>query len=196
METSRLESKNLLQQNTELQQALLTAREQLKQRFQQQQQQHEQQQLQLQQQQQQQQQLQQQSDQAEQGSPPSTSSVTGNSESEVSLILNGEKGDYESTGDDIGGDDVGGDDVSGDHQSDEGDKNRNDSIRNDSNSSSYSIVDYESDQTTASERTHARADSLGIDDINQTIVVIITHIYLFHYKIFENRKVFSSVAQL
>ena len=132
LETSRLESKNLLQQNAELHQALLTAREQLKLRFQQQQLQHEQ-------------QLQQQALQsAEQQTETSSvkgsgNSVSGNSESEVSL--NGEKGENE-TGD-----------------------SRNDS-------SSYSIVDYESDQTSASE--HARADSIGVDDINQTTVVIIT----------------------
>ena len=132
LETSRLESKNLLQQNAELQQALLTAREQLKQRFQLQQLQHGQQQQQLQQ-------------QAEHQTESSSikGSVSGNSESEVSL--NGEKGEIE------------------------GDLEK--LSRNDSNSSSYSIVDYESDQTSASE--NARADSLGVDDINQTTVVII-----------------------
>ena len=139
LETSRLESKNLLQQNAELHQALLTAREQLKQRFQQQQLQHEQQ-LQLQQQQQHQSSLQSAAEQ------PTTEikdnsikgSVSGNSESEVSL--NGEKGENEN-----------------------------------GDSSSYSIVDYESDQTSASE--HARADSIGVDDINQTTVVIITDFF-------------------
>ena len=147
LETSRLESKNLLQQNAELHQALLTAREQLKQRFQQQQLQHEQQ-LQLQQQQQQ--------SAAEQ--PNNTTeikdnsikgSVSGNSESEVSL--NGEKGENEN-----------------------------------GDSSSYSIVDYESDQTSASE--HARADSIGVDDINQTTVVIITDFFeriSMHFRVNE-----------
>lgn len=136
LETSRLESKNLLQQNAELQQALLTAREQLKQRFQQQQLQHEQQQQQL---------LQQASQQQQQIELESNSikgSVSGNSESEVSL--NGEKGNND------------------------GDLEK--FSRNDSNSSSYSIVDYESDQTSASE--NARADSLGVDDINQTTVSV------------------------
>ena len=135
LETSRLESKNLLQQNAELQQALLTAREQLKHRFQQQQLQHEQQQA-----------LHQQQQVEQESSSSIKGSVSGNSESEVSL--NGEKGDNEN-----------GDIVS----------------RNDSNSSSYSIVDYESDQTSASE--HARADSIGVDDINQTTVVIITDFF-------------------
>ena len=139
LETSRLESKNLLQQNAELQQALLTAREQLKQRFQQQQLQHEQQQQQL-----QQQALQQQQAEHQTESSSIKGSVSGNSESEVSL--NGEKGENEV-----------------------GDLEK--LSRNDSNSSSYSIVDYESDQTSASE--NARADSLGVDDINQTTVVII-----------------------
>ena len=138
LETSRLESKNLLQQNAELQQALLTAREQLKQRFQLQQLQHGQQQQQLQQQVLQQQQMEHQTE-----SSSIKGSVSGNSESEVSL--NGEKGEIE------------------------GDLEK--LSRNDSNSSSYSIVDYESDQTSASE--NARADSLGVDDINQTTVVII-----------------------
>ena len=133
LETSRLESKNLLQQNAELQQALLTAREQLKHRFQQQQLQHEQQQA-----------LHQQQQVEQESSSSIKGSVSGNSESEVSL--NGEKGDNEN-----------------------GDIEK--LSRNDSNSSSYSIVDYESDQTSASE--NARADSLGIDDINQTTVVII-----------------------
>ena len=144
LETSRLESKNLLQQNAELHQALLTAREQLKQRFQQQQLQHEQQQA-----------LHQQQQVEQESSSSIKGSVSGNSESEVSL--NGEKGDNEN-----------GDIVS----------------RNDSNSSSYSIVDYESDQTSASE--HARADSIGVDDINQTTVVIITDF-------FERISVHSSV---
>ena len=140
LETSRLESKNLLQQNAELQQALLTAREQLKQRFQRQQLQHGQQQQQLQQQVLQQQQMEHQTE-----SSSIKGSVSGNSESEVSL--NGEKGEIE------------------------GDLEK--LSRNDSNSSSYSIVDYESDQTSASE--NARADSLGVDDINQTTVVIIIY---------------------
>ena len=146
LETSRLESKNLLQQNAELHQALLTAREQLKQRFQQQQLQHEQQ-IQLQQ--------QQQSSLQSAAEQPTTEikdnsikgSISGNSESEVSL--NGEKGENEN-----------------------------------GDSSSYSIVDYESDQTSASE--HARADSIGVDDINQTTVVIITDF-------FERISVHSSV---
>ena len=138
LETSRLESKNLLQQNAELQQALLTAREQLKQRFQLQQLQHGQQQQQLHQQALQQQQVEHQTENSS-----IKGSVSGNSESEVSL--NGEKGEIE------------------------GDLEK--LSRNDSNSSSYSIVDYESDQTSASE--NARADSLGVDDINQTTVVII-----------------------
>ena len=138
LETSRLESKNLLQQNAELHQALLTAREQLKQRFQQQQLQHEQQ-LQLQQQ-QQQSALQSAAEQPNNTTESSSikGSVSGNSESEVSL--NGEKGENEN-----------------------------------GDSSSYSIVDYESDQTSASE--HARADSIGVDDINQTTVVIITDFF-------------------
>ena len=149
LETSRLESKNLLQQNAELHQALLTAREQLKQRFQQQQLQHEQQ-LQL------QQQLQQSALQSAVEQPNNTTesssikgSVSGNSESEVSL--NGEKGENEN-----------------------------------GDSSSYSIVDYESDQTSASE--HARADSIGVDDINQTTVVIITDFFeriSMHFRVNE-----------
>ena len=151
LETSRLESKNLLQQNAELHQALLTAREQLKQRFQQQQLQHEQQ-LQLQQQQQQQSAALQSAAEQPNNTTESSSikgSVSGNSESEVSL--NGEKGENEN-----------------------------------GDSSSYSIVDYESDQTSASD--HARADSIGVDDINQTTVVIITDFFeriSMHFRVNE-----------